>query len=86
MIKAKTESDVIGNTVKHLKVEEVLNLNFSVALYENMFVLLENLNTEWNIYKKIIEQTERENLMASIRTINGDKATMGTAAQQQQAA
>ena len=48
-------------------------MNFSVALYENMFVLLENLNTEWNIYKKIIEQTERENLMASIRTLNGDK-------------
>ena len=72
-IKAQTESDVNGNTEKHLKVEEVLNLNFSVALYENMFVLLENLNTEWNIYKKIIEQTERENLMASLRTLNGDK-------------
>ena len=73
LIKAQTESDVNGNTEKHLKVEEVLNLNFSVALYENMFVLLENLNTEWNIYKKIIEQTERENLMASLRTLNGDK-------------
>ena len=48
LLKAQTESDVNGNTEKHLKVEDVLNLNFSVALYENMFVLLENLNQEWD--------------------------------------
>lgn len=74
-----------GNTKKNLNVEDVLNLNFSVALYENMFVLLENLNFEWNQYKKIIEQTERENLIASLRNLNGDKQA-STALQQQAAA
>ena len=57
----------------------MLNLNFSVALYENMFVLLENLNTEWDIYKKIIEQTERENLMASLRNLNAGEKQMSAA-------
>ena len=50
----------------------MLNLNFSVALYENMFVLLENLNTEWDAYNKIIAEAERENLMASLRNLNGE--------------
>ena len=51
----------------------MLNVNFSVALYENIFVLLENLTLEREAFKKMVEQTERENLMASLRTLNADK-------------
>lgn len=55
LFKAQTELDVNGNTKKNLTVDDVLNLNFSVALYENMFVLMENLNHERENYKKIVE-------------------------------
>jgi len=38
-----------------LTVEEVLNLNFSVALYENIFVLIENLKHEREEYQKLLD-------------------------------
>jgi hypothetical protein len=47
-----------------------------------MFVLFENLNSEWVNYKKIVEQAERENLMASLRDLNGESKM--SAAQQAQ--
>lgn len=75
LIKTQTDTDVGGNTEKLLNVDDVLNLNFSVALYENIFVLLENLNHESDVYKKIIEQTERENLIESLKNITSPKAT-----------
>ena len=77
LIKAQMEADVNGNTEKHLNIEDVLNLNFSVALYENMLVLFENYNLEFEAYKKIIEQAERENLMASLKNLNGGEKPMG---------
>ena len=55
LVKANIEADVNENSEKHLTIEDVLNVNFSVALYENMFVLLENLNFELDAYKKLIE-------------------------------
>ena len=55
LIKANIEADVNENSEKRLTIEDVLNVNFSVALYENMFVLLENLNFELDAYKKLIE-------------------------------
>ena len=77
LIKAQMEADVNGNTEKHLNIEDVLNLNFSVALYENMLVLFENYNAEFEAYKKIIEQAERENLMASLKNLNGGEKPVG---------
>ena len=44
-----------GNSVKSFSVEDVLNVNFSVALYENIFVLLENLTFEREAFKTMIE-------------------------------
>ena len=73
LVKTQTDADVVGNTEKHLSVDDVLNLNFSVALYENIFILLENLNFEQEAYKKIIEQTERENLLESLKDISTEK-------------
>ena len=55
LIKAAIEADVNGNSVKSFSVEDVLNVNFSVALYENIFVLLENLTFEREAFKTMIE-------------------------------
>ena len=71
LLKTESETDVNGNMEVVLKVEDVLNLNFSVALYENIFVLLENLTSEQEAYKKKLEQNEHENLMANLRNLNG---------------
>ena len=65
MIKTHLVNDVGGRSEVRLQIEDVLNVNFSVALYENIFVLMENLKTERDLYKKIvIEQAERESLYA----------------------
>ena len=60
-IKAHIENDINGNSDKQLKVEDVLNLNFSVALYENIFTLVDNLKSERESYRQLIEAAEREN-------------------------
>jgi hypothetical protein len=38
--------------IQKLDVEEDLNLNFSVALYENLFLLVDNFKDEWNEYAR----------------------------------
>ena len=72
-MKANVEADVAGNSEKRFTVEDVLNVNFSVALYENIFVLIENLTQEREAFRKMVEQTEREILLASLRATNGDR-------------
>ena len=51
LIKVNVEDDVSGNSEKRFTVEEVLNVNFSVALYENIFILLDNLTFEREAFK-----------------------------------
>lgn len=46
LLKASIDSDSKGNTEQRLMVENVLNLNFSVALYESFFLLNENFQEE----------------------------------------
>lgn len=41
-----------------MTVEDVLNINFSIALYENIFVSLDNLKAEKSLYDKIVEQNQ----------------------------
>ena len=60
-IKAHIETDINGNSEKRLHVEDVLNLNFSVSLYENIFTLFDNLKNEQKNYAMLIEASEREN-------------------------
>ena len=54
-MKANVEADVAGNSEKRFTVEDVLNVNFSVALYENIFVLIENLTQEREAFRKMVE-------------------------------
>ena len=60
-IKVHIETDINGNSEKRLHVEDVLNLNFSVSLYENIFTLFDNLKNEQKNYAMLIEASEREN-------------------------
>ena len=65
MLKGHIVNDVSGNSEMKLLIEDVLNLNLSVALYENIFVLMENLKSERDTYKRyLIEHSERESLYA----------------------
>ena len=59
-VKAYIETDINGNSEKRLHVEDVLNLNFSVSLYENMFTLVDNLKNEQKNYVREVEASERE--------------------------
>jgi len=43
-------SNLKNSSSQEITVEDVLNVNFSVALYENLFVLLDNLKTEYSEY------------------------------------
>ena len=75
MIKTQVLNDVGGKQEVRLLIEDVLNLNFSVALYENVFVLMENLKNERDQYKKmLIEQAERESVIAQIKQSVGAAA------------
>jgi len=44
-------------------VEDVLNINFSVALYENLFVLLDNLKTEYAEFQRQTDLAQKETIM-----------------------
>ena len=70
-IKVEIVNDINGNSDKRLLVEDVLNLNFSVSLYENMFTLVDNLKTERDNYRQMIEAAERENQLAQLKNLNG---------------
>jgi hypothetical protein len=68
VIKTHIVNDNGGKQEVRLLIEDVLNINFSVALYENIFVLMENLKTERDQYTKIVvEQAEKESLYAQIK-------------------
>ena len=68
VIKTHIVNDNSGKQEVRLLIEDVLNINFSVALYENIFVLMENLTTERDQYTKIVvEQAEKETLYAQIK-------------------
>lgn len=43
--------------------EDVLNINFSVALYENLFVLLDNLKTEYAEFQRQTDLAQKETIM-----------------------
>ena len=77
VIKAHIETDINGNSEKRLQVEDVLNLNFSVSLYENMFTLVDNLKNERESYKQMIEASERENQLAQLKNLNGADKGIG---------
>lgn len=38
--------------IQKLTIEDVLNLNFSVALYENFFLLIDNFKQEFGEYNR----------------------------------
>ena len=42
VLKASIDTDKDGNSEQRLIIENVLNINFSVALYESLFLLNEN--------------------------------------------
>lgn len=50
LLKASIDTDSKGNTEQRLMVENVLNINFSVALYESLFLLNENFQEEKKAY------------------------------------
>jgi hypothetical protein len=50
LLKASIDSDLKGNSEQRLVVENVLNVNFSVALYESLFLLNENYQEERKVY------------------------------------
>ena len=70
-ITAHIEAGINGNSDKRLQVEDVLNLNFSVSLYENVFTLVDNLKHERESYKQMVEAAEREHQLAQLKTLNG---------------
>ena len=51
-----------------MTVEDVLNINFSVALYEVVFVLLEHLKEEQAFHRQIIDKSEKESVLASLKS------------------
>lgn len=57
------ESDASGGQCRILSIEDVLNLNFSVALYENLFVLVDNLTSELQEYHSQVEQCQKEQVL-----------------------
>lgn len=65
MNKVHIVNDLGGKQEVKLSIDDTLNINFSVALYENIFILMENLKKEGDLYKKtVVEQAERESLYA----------------------
>jgi|688.fasta_scaffold2382281_1 hypothetical protein len=63
MLKASIDTDIHGNSEQRLMVENVLNVNFSVALYESLFLLNENYQEERDLYNKRVSQAENEELL-----------------------
>ncbi len=51
---------VTEKQIQKLTIEDVLNLNFSVALYENLFLLLDNFKSEFTEYNRQIELSKKE--------------------------
>ena len=54
LLKASVDTDKHGNSEQRLMVENVLNVNFSVALYESLMLLNENWQEEKALYNKRI--------------------------------
>jgi hypothetical protein len=63
MLKASIDTDMHGNSEQRLMVENVLNVNFSVALYESLFLLNENYQEERDLYNKRVSQAENEDFL-----------------------
>ena len=63
MLKSSIDTDIYGNSEQRLMVENILNVNFSVALYESLFLLNENYQEERDLYNKRVSQAENEELL-----------------------
>jgi hypothetical protein len=51
--------------IQKLTIEDVLNLNFSVALYENFFLLIDNFKQEYGEYNRQAELSRKDLVFGS---------------------
>lgn len=72
-MKASIDSDVKGNSEQRLVVENVFNINFSVALYESLFLLNENFQEEMKAYEKARSKEAEDYLPDQLREIGYSK-------------
>jgi hypothetical protein len=63
MLKSSIDTDIYGNSEQRLMVENILNVNFSVALYESLCFLNWNYQEERDLYNKRVSQAENEELL-----------------------
>jgi hypothetical protein len=50
---------------QRLQIDDNMNVNFSVALYENLFLLIDNLKDEYTEYSRVLETQNKEQVIGA---------------------
>jgi hypothetical protein len=50
---------------QRLQIDDNMNVNLSVALYENLFLLIDNLKNEYTEYSRVLETQNKEQIIGA---------------------